>query len=82
LPTPRGLSPTGHGSPCPLLRPWLSSLWIGLVPLVDAGVARLLIEGLASPHGGRCPGLAFCFHLQLSHFDEAPRGALAADGPA
>ena len=30
----------------PLLTPWLSSLWIGLVTPVDAGVARPLIEGL------------------------------------
>jgi uncharacterized protein YbjT (DUF2867 family) len=32
----------------PLLTPWLSSLWIGLVTPVDAGVAKPLIEGLAS----------------------------------
>jgi uncharacterized protein YbjT (DUF2867 family) len=32
----------------PLLTPWLSSLWIGLVTPVDVGVARPLIEGLAS----------------------------------
>ena len=32
--------------PVPLLTPWLSSHWIGLVTPVDAGVARPLIEGL------------------------------------
>nr|MDQ2631053.1 DUF2867 domain-containing protein [Actinomycetota bacterium] len=32
----------------PLLTPWLSSLWIGLVTPVDAGVAKPLIEGLAT----------------------------------
>lgn len=32
----------------PLLTPWLSSLWIGLVTPVDAGVAKPLIEGLAA----------------------------------
>jgi len=32
----------------PLLTPWLSSLWIGLVTPVDAGVARPLFKGLAS----------------------------------
>lgn len=32
----------------PLLTPWLSSLWIGLVTPVDAGVARPLIEGLST----------------------------------
>ena len=35
--------------PVPLLTPWLSSLWIGLVTPVDAGIARPLIEGLAAP---------------------------------
>ena len=33
----------------PLLTPKLSSLWIGLVTPVDAGVARPLIEGLSTP---------------------------------
>ena len=32
----------------PVLTPYLSSLWIGLVTPVDAGVARPLIEGLAT----------------------------------
>jgi uncharacterized protein YbjT (DUF2867 family) len=32
----------------PVLSPHLSSLWIGLVTPVDAGVARPLIEGLAT----------------------------------
>jgi uncharacterized protein YbjT (DUF2867 family) len=34
--------------PFPLLTPRLSSLWIGLITPVDAGVARPLIESLAS----------------------------------
>ena len=34
--------------PVPLITPWLSSLWIGLVTPVDAGVARPLIEGLST----------------------------------
>jgi uncharacterized protein YbjT (DUF2867 family) len=34
--------------PVPLLTPWLSSLWIGLVTPVDAGVARPLVEGLST----------------------------------
>jgi uncharacterized protein YbjT (DUF2867 family) len=34
--------------PVPLLTPKLSSLWIGLVTPVDAGVARPLVEGLAT----------------------------------
>ena len=32
--------------PVPLITPWLSSLWIGLVTPVDANVARPLVEGL------------------------------------
>ena len=34
--------------PVPLLTPWLSSHWIGLVTPVDVGVARPLIEGLST----------------------------------
>src|SRR4029079_17908671 len=34
--------------PVPLITPWLSSLWIGLVTPVDAGVARPLVEGLST----------------------------------
>jgi uncharacterized protein YbjT (DUF2867 family) len=34
--------------PVPLLSPRLSSLWIGLVTPVDAGVARPLVEGLST----------------------------------
>ena len=34
--------------PVPFITPWLSSLWIGLVTPVDAGVARPLIEGLST----------------------------------
>jgi uncharacterized protein YbjT (DUF2867 family) len=34
--------------PVPFITPWLSSHWIGLVTPVDAGVARPLIESLAS----------------------------------
>jgi uncharacterized protein YbjT (DUF2867 family) len=35
--------------PFPLITPWLSSLWIGLVTPVDTGVARPLVEGLSTP---------------------------------
>ena len=35
--------------PVPFLTPALSSLWIGLVTPVDAGVARPLVEGLSTP---------------------------------
>jgi uncharacterized protein YbjT (DUF2867 family) len=35
--------------PVPFVSPKLSSLWIGLVTPVDAGVARPLVEGLSTP---------------------------------
>ena len=35
--------------PVPVLSPKLSSLWIGLITPVDAGVARPLVEGLSTP---------------------------------
>jgi uncharacterized protein YbjT (DUF2867 family) len=65
--------------PVPLLTPWLSSLWIGLVTPVDAGVARPLVEGLAAPtvvsdHSG-----AALFEVQPMSFDEALRRAVAED---
>ena len=41
--------------PVPLITPWLSSLWIGLVTPVDAGVGRPLIGGLAVPTVVRDP---------------------------
>jgi uncharacterized protein YbjT (DUF2867 family) len=68
--------------PVPLLTPWLSSLWIGLVTPVDAGVARPLIEGLASPTVVDDPGPASRFELQPIHFDEALRRAVAEDDTA
>jgi hypothetical protein len=68
--------------PVPVLTPWLSSLWIGLVTPVDAGVARPLIEGLASPTVVDDPGPAARFELQPIHFDEALRRAVAEDNTA
>lgn len=35
--------------PVPVLTPWLSSLWLGLVTPVQAPVGRRLIEGLSAP---------------------------------
>ncbi|MDQ6840898.1 MAG: NmrA family NAD(P)-binding protein [Actinomycetota bacterium] len=65
--------------PVPLITPWLSSLWIGLVTPVDAGVARPLIEGLAVPTvvtDGSGMGL---FDILPADFDEALRRAVAED---
>ena len=66
--------------PVPLLTPWLSSLWIGLVTPVDAGVARPLVEGLAVPTVVTDPSGAEMFDdVQPIGFDEALRRAVAED---
>jgi uncharacterized protein YbjT (DUF2867 family) len=57
--------------PVPLLTPRLSSLWIGLVTPVDAGVAQPLVESLASETIVTDPQPA-------SMFDVRPIGSLEA----
>jgi uncharacterized protein YbjT (DUF2867 family) len=65
--------------PVPLITPWLSSLWIGLVTPVDAGVARPLIEGLAVPTVVTDPSGMELFDVTPLSFDEALRRAVADD---
>jgi uncharacterized protein YbjT (DUF2867 family) len=65
--------------PVPLITPWLSSLWIGLVTPVDAGVARPLIEGLAVPTVVTDRSGMELFEIQPVSFDEALRRAVAED---
>ena len=65
--------------PVPLLTPWLSSLWIGLVTPVDAGVARPLIEGLSTPTTVTDPSGAAPFGIDPVPFSEALQTALAED---
>lgn len=65
--------------PVPLITPWLSSLWIGLVTPVDAGVARPLVEGLAAPTVVTDPSGAQLFAVEPIGFDEALRRAVADD---
>jgi len=65
--------------PIPVISPWLSSLWIGLVTPVDAGVARPLVEGLAAPTVVTDPTGAVPFDVRPIGFDEALRGAVADD---
>jgi uncharacterized protein YbjT (DUF2867 family) len=63
--------------PVPLLSPRLSSLWIGLVTPVDAGVARPLIEGLATETVvGDASGMAL-FDIDPVPLADAMRAALA-----
>jgi len=66
--------------PVPLLTPWLSSLWIGLVTPVDAGVARPLIEGLSTETVVTDPSGAALFDVDPTPFDDALRSAIAEDG--
>jgi uncharacterized protein YbjT (DUF2867 family) len=65
--------------PVPLLTPWLSSLWIGLVTPVDAAIARPLIEGLSTPTTVTDPSGAAAFEVIPMPFMEALRRALAED---
>jgi len=65
--------------PVPLITPWLSSLWIGLVTPVDAGIARPLIEGLAVPTVVTDPSGMELFDIEPISFDEALRRAVAED---
>jgi uncharacterized protein YbjT (DUF2867 family) len=65
--------------PVPLITPWLSSLWIGLVTPVDAGVARPRIEGLAVPTVVTDPSGMELFEIGPLSFDQALRHAVAED---
>ena len=65
--------------PVPFITPWLSSLWIGLVTPVDAGVARPLIEGLAVPTVVTDPSGMALFEIEPAGFDQALRRAVAGD---
>lgn len=65
--------------PVPLLTPWLSSHWIGLVTPVDAGVARPLIEGLATDTTVTDTSGMELFGFEPRPFDAALREAVAED---
>jgi uncharacterized protein YbjT (DUF2867 family) len=65
--------------PVPLITPWLSSLWIGLVTPVDAGVARPLVESLTTPTVITDASGADLFEVAPIPFREALNRALAED---
>jgi uncharacterized protein YbjT (DUF2867 family) len=65
--------------PVPILTPRLSSLWIGLVTPVDAGVARPLVESLSTERTITDPSGAALFDIAPIGFDEALARALAED---
>ncbi len=66
--------------PVPLITPWLSSLWLGLVTPVDTNVARPLIEGLTSATVVTDPTGAEPFEISPESFDEALRRAFVEEG--
>jgi uncharacterized protein YbjT (DUF2867 family) len=62
--------------PVPLLTPWLSSHWIGLVTPVDAGVARPLIEGLSTKTTVTDQSGMALFDFVPRSFEQALRAAI------
>jgi uncharacterized protein YbjT (DUF2867 family) len=64
----------------PLLTPFLSSLWIGLVTPVDAGVAKPLIEGLATETVVTDASGMEIFEVERTPLREALAAALAERG--
>jgi uncharacterized protein YbjT (DUF2867 family) len=65
----------------PLLSPWLSSLWLGLITPVDTGVARPLVEGLRTRTVVTDPSGAAQFPVEPVSFDETLRRALRDEQP-
>lgn len=68
--------------PVPFLTPRLSSLWVGLVTPVDAGVARPLIEGLSTETVVTDDSARRLFDIEPAPFEQTLREALAEDGIA
>lgn len=66
----------------PLITPWLSALWLGLVTPVDTKVARPLVEGLTTATVVTDPSGARAFDVEPESFDEALRRAFAEERPA
>src|SRR4029453_8436828 len=63
----------------PLLTPWLSSLWLGLITPVHTGVARPLVEGLRTKTVVTDPSGAALFGVDPLPFDETLHRALAEE---
>ncbi len=63
----------------PLITPWLSALWLGLVTPVDTKVARPLVEGLRTATVVTDSSGAEPFGIEPESFDEALRRALAEE---
>ena len=63
----------------PVLTPYLSSLWLGLVTPTNAAVGRHLIEGLKNPTIVRDHSAREDFDIQPVRIEEAIRRALAGE---
>jgi len=68
--------------PVPFITPRLSSLWIGLVTPVDAGVARPLVEGLSTETVVTDLSGGALFDIDPAPFDDTLRLALAEERAA
>ena len=65
--------------PVPFVTPWLSSLWIGLVTPVDAGVARPLVEGLSTETFVTDSSARELFEIEPATFEATLRQAIAEE---
>jgi len=65
--------------PVPLITPWLSALWLGLVTPVDTNVARPLVEGLTTATVVTDRSGAEPFGISPESFDDALERALAEE---
>jgi uncharacterized protein YbjT (DUF2867 family) len=71
--------------PVPLLSPWLSSLWVGLITPVPGAIARPLVDSLRNEvvcHDHEISGLVPEAPTGLLGIDEALRRALSPQDPA
>ncbi|HWO15130.1 MAG TPA: NAD(P)H-binding protein [Solirubrobacterales bacterium] len=68
--------------PVPLITPWLSALWLGLVTPVDTNVARPLVEGLRTATVVTDTSGAEPFGISPLSFDETLSRALREDADA
>jgi uncharacterized protein YbjT (DUF2867 family) len=65
--------------PVPLITPWLSALWLGLVTPVDTNVARPLVEGLTTDTIVTDPSGAAPFGIAPATFEQTLASALAEE---
>jgi len=65
----------------PVLTPWLSAYWVGLMTDVPLRVARPLIAGLRNPVVVTDDRLRDLVPVEPTPFDEAVRRALSGEGP-